>query len=172
MKEIIANEKESLMNSSATEHPGVLYLEDHVTGSVYEFGSIVVNEREIIDFASHYDPQVFHVDPEAARRTSFGGLVASGWHTAALAMRMLVDHRLSHVANLGSPGLDELRFLKPVRPGDELRVRLTILEARPSESKTDRGVVKSLVEVLNQSGEVVTSWKGINIVLRKNAVDT
>jgi acyl dehydratase len=136
---------------------------------VYRFGSITVDEKAIVEFASRYDHQVFHTDPEAAKETSFGGIVASGWHTAALAMRLLVDYRLSHVANLGSPGLDELRFLKPVRPSDELRVRLTILEARPSESKTDRGVVKSLVEVLNQSGEVVTSWKGINIVRRKNA---
>ena len=169
IKEKIADEEENLINTSATEHPGVLYLEDHVPGSIYEFGSIVVDEKAIVDFASHYDPQVFHTDPEAAKKTSFGGLVASGWHTAALAMRLLVDHRLSHLANLGSPGVDELRWLKPVRPGDELSVRLTILDVRSSESKPDRGVVKGLVEVLNQAGEVVTSWKGVNIVLRKNA---
>jgi len=153
---------------SVTERPEVLYFEDHIPGSVYTFGSILVDEKAIVDFASQYDPQIFHTDPDAAKKSSFGGIVASGWHTAALAMRLLVDHRLSHVANLGSPGLDELRFLKPVRPGDELRVRLTILEVRLSESKADRGVVKSFVEVLNQSGEVVASWKGINIVQRKN----
>ena len=127
---------------SVTERPEVLYFEDHIPGSVYTFGSILVDEKAIVDFASQYDPQIFHTDPDAAKKSSFGGIVASGWHTAALAMRLLVDHRLSHVANLGSPGLDELRFLKPVRPGDELRVRLTILEVRPSESKADRGVVK------------------------------
>jgi acyl dehydratase len=157
-----------MSDTSEIEGPDILYLEDHIPGCVYTFGSVVVDEKAIVDFASQYDPQVFHTDPEAAKKTSFGGIVASGWHTAALAMRLIVDHRLSRVANLGSPGLDEVRFLKPLRPGDELRVRLTILEARPSASKTDRGVVKSLVEVLNQSGEVVASWKGINIVLRKN----
>jgi acyl dehydratase len=159
-----------MSDTSEIERPDILYLEDHIPGSVYTFGSVVVDEKTIVDFASQYDPQVFHTDPEAAKKTSFGGIVASGWHTAVLAMRLIVDHRLSHMANLGSPGLDEVRFLKPVRPGDELRVRLTILEARPSASKADRGVVKSLVEVLNQSGEVVASWKGINIVLRKKPI--
>lgn len=145
-----------------------LYLEDHVPGSVYSFGSILVEEQEIRDFARRYDPQVFHTDPEAAKETSFGGLVASGWHTAALAMRLIVDHRVSRVKNLGSPGVDELRWLKPVRPGDRLSVRITIMETRRSQSKPDRGVVKTLVEVLNQNGEVVTSWKGLNIVLCRN----
>ena len=145
-----------------------LYLEDHVPGSVYQFGSIPVEEKDIVDFAERYDPQVFHVDPEAAKRTSFGGLVASGWHTVALAMRLLVDHRLSRMANLGSPGVDDLRWLKPVRPGDILSVRLTILEARRSQSKPDRGIVRGLVEVLNQGGEVVATWKGVNIVLCRN----
>ena len=137
-------------------------------GSVYQFGSIPVEEKDIVDFAERYDPQVFHVDPEAAKRTSFGGLVASGWHTVALAMRLLVDHRLSRMANLGSPGVDDLRWLKPVRPGDILSVRLTILEARRSQSKPDRGIVRGLVEVLNHSGEVVATWKGVNIVLCRN----
>ncbi|MGD0237562.1 MAG: MaoC family dehydratase [Syntrophorhabdales bacterium] len=137
-------------------------------GSVYQFGSIPVEEKDIVDFAERYDPQVFHVDPEAAKRTSFGGLVASGWHTVALAMRLLVDHRLSRMANLGSPGVDDLRWLKPVRPGDILSVRLTILEARRSQSKPDRGIVRGLIEVLNYSGEVVATWKGVNIVLCRN----
>jgi len=150
------------------ESVGDLYLEDHLPGSVYEFGSIVVEEKDIVEYATRYDPQVFHVDPEAARRTSFGGLVASGWHTAALAMRLLVDHWLSRMANLGSPGIDELRWLKPVRPGDVLSVRLTIMEVRRSQSKPDRGIVRGFVEVLNHSGEVVTTWKGINIVLCRN----
>jgi acyl dehydratase len=145
-----------------------LYLEDHVPGSVYQFGSIPVEEKDIVDFAERYDPQVFHVDPEAAKRTSFGGLVASGWHTVALAMRLLVDHRLSRMANLGSPGVDDLRWLKPVRPGNILSVRLTILEARRSQSKPDRGIVRGLIEVLNHSGEVVATWKGVNIVLCRN----
>ena len=98
------------------------YFEDQVLGSVYEFGSIVVEEEEIIAFATRYDPQVFHTDPDTARKTIFGGLVASGWHTAVLAMRLLVDHYISYLANLGSPGVDELRWPKPVCPGDELSV--------------------------------------------------
>lgn len=143
------------------------YFEDYVPGSVREFGAITVEQAEIIDFAKRYDPQVFHTDPEAAKNTIFGGLVASGWHTAALAMRLIVQHYLSAAATLGSPGIDELRWLKPVRPNDVISVRLTILETRPSRSKSDRGVIRSFIEVLNQNGEVVLSWKGMNMVLRK-----
>ena len=144
------------------------YFEDHVVGSIFQFGSIRVDEKEMIAFANQYDPQVFHADPEAAKKTAFGGLVASGWLTGSLAMRLIVKHRLSHVANLGSPGIDEVRFRKPVRPGDTLSVRLVILETRRSKSKPDRGIVKLSIEVLNQSGEVVMSWKGTNIVLCRN----
>lgn len=108
------------------------YFEDYVEGSVHEFGSIAVEEQEIINFAKRYDPQVFHTDPVEATRTVFGGLVASGWHTAALAMRLIVYHWLSHVASLGSLGVDELRWLKPVRPGTTLSLRVTIVETRRS----------------------------------------
>jgi len=142
-----------------------LYLEDHLPGSVQVMGSVKVTEEEIIAFAKRYDPQVFHVDPEAAKKTPFGGLVASGWHTVALAMRLIVDNRLSRVKNVGSPGAEEVRWLKPVRPGDTLTVKATIVEARRSRSKPDRGVIKALIEISNQAGEVVTSWKGVNIVL-------
>jgi acyl dehydratase len=151
--------------SVRTGPAGDICFEDNVPGSVYELGSIRVDENEIIEFAKRYDPQDFHTDPEAAKKTPFGGLVASGWHTVAMAMRIMVDHRLSRMANAGSPGVDELRWLKPVRPGDVLSVRVTILEARRSQSKPDRGVVRGFVEVMNQRGEVVTSWKGVNIVL-------
>ncbi len=140
------------------------YFEDYEEGSVYEFGSITVGQQEIIDFAKHYDPQVFHVDPVGAKKTMFGGLVASGWHTAALAMRMIVDHYLSHIASLGSPGVDELRWLNPVRPGNQLSLRVSILETRRSRTKPDRGIVRSLVEVMNQDHEVVMSWKGMNML--------
>jgi acyl dehydratase len=139
--------------------------EDFVPGSVQTFGTVLVKEEEIIEFARRYDPQVFHTDPVAARKTPYGGLVASGWHTAAMAMRLIVEHHLSQVASAGSPGVDEVRWLKPVRPGDQLSVRVTVLEARRSESKPDRGVVRSLVEVLNQDKEVVMTFKGVSILL-------
>ena len=144
------------------------YFEDHVVGSVFQFGSILVEEEEMIAFAKRYDPQTFHMDPEAAKKTPFGGIIASGWLTGSLSMRLVVEHRLSRVANIGSPGIDDVRWWKPVRPGDTLSARLTIIETRRSQSKPDRGIVKSSIEVLNQSGEVVMSWKGTNIVLCRN----
>ncbi len=141
------------------------YFEDYVVGSVYEFGSIAVAEAEIIDFARRFDPQVFHTDPEAAKRTVFGGLIASGWHTAAMMMRLFADYYLSRVSSLGSPGIDELRWTVPVRPGDELSIRVTVLEANRSRSKPDRGVIRSFIEVLNQNHEVVMTMKAVTFLL-------
>ncbi len=141
------------------------YFEDYVVGSVYEFGSVAVAEAEIIDFARRFDPQVFHTDPEAAKRTVFEGLIASGWHTAAMMMRLFADHYLSRVASLGSPGIDELRWTVPVRPGDELSIRVTVLEANRSRSKPDRGVIRSFIEVLNQNHEVVMTMKAVTFLL-------
>jgi acyl dehydratase len=140
------------------------YFEDYVPGDVHTFGSIAVDADEIMSFARRYDPQVFHTDPEAAKRTAFGGLIASGWLTAGLMMRLYYDHFLTHVASFGSPGISDLRWLKPVRPGDELSVRVTVLEARPSKSKPDRGLVTSLVEVLNQANDVVMTLNVVNIM--------
>ena len=142
--------------------------EDFVPGSVRTSGTVLVTEEEIIEFAKRYDPQVFHTDPVAARDSIYGGLVASGWHTAAMAMRLIVENYLSGVASVGSPGVDEVRWLKPVRPGNRLSVRVTVLEARRSESKPDRGIVRSLVEVLNQDMAVVMSFKGVTMVLCRN----
>src|SRR5689334_16130433 len=133
------------------------YFEDYVPGSIYEFGSISVDREEIISFAKRYDPQDFHTDPESAKQTVFGGLIASGWQTAGLMMRLYADHYLSKVASLSSPGVDELRWKLPVRPGDELSIRVTVVEARRSNSKPDRGIVRSFIEVLNQNHEVVLS---------------
>lgn len=135
------------------------YFEDILPGTVGHFGSIEVSETDIIDFARKFDPQYFHLDPEAAKKSLFGGLAASGWHTASLMMRLLVDHVLSPETSLGSPGVDELRWLKPVRPGDVLSIRITTLETTRSRSKPDRGVVRSAVEVLNQTGEAVMTVK-------------
>jgi acyl dehydratase len=143
------------------------FFEDYVTGHVHEFGSIGVTEQEIVEFGRRYDPQVFHTDPVAARQTQFGGVIASGWQTAGLMMRLVVDHYLSHVASLASPGLDELRWSKPVRPGDLLSVRATVLETRASASRPDRGLVRTLFEVLNQAGEVVMSVKAMNMLKRR-----
>jgi len=144
-----------------------LYLEDFVPGSVREFGPAVVGEAEIIEFARRYDPQPIHTDPEWARTGPFGGLIASGWHTAAVAMRLLVDQYLPTAASLASPGIDELRWLRPVRPGDELRVRVTVIESRPSRSKPDRGLLRSRIEVLEPDGSAVMTMIGMNIVRRR-----
>jgi acyl dehydratase len=143
------------------------YFEDYVEGEVYRFGSIAVEADEIIAFANRFDPQSFHIDPEAAKQSPFGGLIASGWHTAALMMRLFADHYLTHVASLASPGLDELRWLKPVRPGDTLSIRVTVLKATPSKSRPDRGVVTSGIEVLNQFDETVMTLKAVNFIGRR-----
>jgi acyl dehydratase len=140
------------------------YFEDYVPGAVFEYGTISVNQADLIEFAKRFDPQPFHIDPDAAARGPFGGLIASGWHTASLVMRLLVDRYLSSVASLGSPGVDELRWTRPVRPGDSLRVRVSVLDARRSRSKPDRGLVRSHFEVVNQDGDVVMSLKALNFL--------
>ncbi|MBV8904729.1 MAG: MaoC family dehydratase [Acidobacteriia bacterium] len=147
--------------------PNSRYFEDYVPGRIYEFGTIPVSEAEIVDFAQQFDPQYFHTDPEKAKASRFGGLVASGWHTTALVMRLFVDQFLSHVASLASPGVDEIRWPNPVRPGDNLRLRVTILEARPSRTKPDRGVVRNRIEAFNQRDEPVLSMIGISIIGRR-----
>jgi acyl dehydratase len=143
------------------------YFEDYVPGSVHEFGPTVVDEAEIVEFARRYDPQPIHTDPQWARSGPFGGLIASGWHTAAIMMRLLVDQYLPSAASLASPGIDELRWLRPVRPGDELRVRVTVIEARPSRSKPDRGLLRSRIEVLEADGSAVMTLIALNIVRRR-----
>ena len=140
------------------------YFEDYLPGASHDCGSVSVSQAEIISFATQFDPQPFHVEPGAAARGPFGGLIASGWHTAALVMRQLVDHYLSADASLGSPGLDDLRWPEPVRPGDTLRVRVTAVEARRSASKPDRGILKSLIEAVNQDGRTVMRCTAINFL--------
>ena len=143
------------------------YLEDYVPGSVHEFGPIAVEEDEVIAFGKRFVPLPYHTDPQRAKESIYGGLIASGWHTAGLMMRLYSQHYLSQVANLGSPGVDELRWDRPVRPGDDLTVRVTVRETRPSRSKPDRGILHSFIEVLNQNHEVVMSAKMINFVRRR-----
>jgi len=131
---------------------------------VHEFGTISVEKQEVLDFGRRFVPLSYHTDAELAKQSIYGGLIASGWHTASLMMRLYTDNYLSKVANLGSPGGDELRWDKPVFPGDDLSIRVTVLETRRSESKPDRGIVRSFVEVLNQKREVVMSLKMVNFV--------
>jgi acyl dehydratase len=145
----------------------LLYFEDFHVGQVIELGSRHVSEADIIAFGTAFDPQYFHTDPEAAKRSIWGGLVASGWHTAALLMRLIVDGHLGNVASIASPGVDEVRWLKPVRPGDRLTGRLTVLEARPSKSGAVRGTLKQLGEVFNQKGELVMTLRAISIIGRR-----
>jgi acyl dehydratase len=140
------------------------YFEDYVLGAVFEYGSITLTEGEIVEFAERFDPQFIHTDPRAAADGPFSGLIASGWHTAAVMMRLFVDHYLSHIASMASPGIDELRWSRPVRPGDTLSIRVSVIEANRSRSKPDRGTVRSLVEVLNQDREVVMSLQAMNIL--------
>lgn len=147
--------------------PHQRYFEDYEAGRVYELGTIPVSAAEIIEFAKRFDPQYFHIDPEKAAKGQFGGIIASGWHTISLAMRLYVDHYLSHVASLASPGTDEIRWPNPVRPGDTLRVRVTVLEARPSRSKPDRGIVRARVEAMNQRDEPVLSMTVASILGRR-----
>ena len=143
---------------------GLRFFDDYAPGTTYDCGSVGVDQAEIISFAEEFDPQPFHVDPVAAASGPFGGLVACGWHTSALAMRLVVDNYLSAEASLGSAGLDELRWPYPVRPGDTLRVRVTVLEARRSLSKPDRGIVKSVIETVNQDGQTVMRATGVNFL--------
>ena len=146
------------------------YFEDYVVGSVHEFGSIRVEEDEIISFGKRYVPMPYHTDRELAKKSIYGGLIASGWHTAGLMMRLYTDHYLSTASALGSPGVDELRWDKPVRPGDVLSLRVTVLETRRSASKPDRGIVRSFVEVLNQKREVTMSLKAINFIRSRRSL--
>lgn len=141
------------------------WFEEYLPGDVHEFGAMAVEEDEVLAFGRRFDPQPFHTDPEAARATEYGGLIASGWHTAALMMRMYSDHYLSRVATLVSPGVDELRWLLPVRPGDTLSLRVTVVVARRSATRPDRGIVRSAVEVLNQRREVVLTVTALNFLL-------
>jgi acyl dehydratase len=131
------------------------YFEDFAEGQVYELGEATVNEAEVLEFARRFDPQPFHVDREAAKRSMYGGLIASGWHTGSLFMSLMVRGLLHDAASLGSAGVDELRWLKPVRPGDTLRGRLTVTSLRPSSKRADRGTLFTLGEMFNQQGERV-----------------
>ena len=146
----------------------MLYLEDFAVGDRREFGRYAVTKEEVIDFARKYDPQPFHIDEAAAAATHFGGLIASGWHTCGMFMRMLADDfQARGGGSLGSPGVDELRWLKPVRPGDVLSVRTEVIEVRPSKSKPERGIMRSRFEVFTEDGAVVMALSSVSLLSRR-----
>lgn len=167
----MASEDEDETVPSGRPGPGTAF-EDLRAGQVVDLGWTEVTEADMVAFATRFDPQPFHIDPQAAAASPFGGLIASGWHTAAVAMRLLVDGFLAGSASLGSPslgspGVDEVRWPAPVRPGDRLWGRMTILEARPSATKADRGVVRSRTELVNQDGTTVLSMVGVTLLGRR-----
>jgi acyl dehydratase len=145
------------------------YWEDFYLGQVRETGGYSLSEDEIVEFAKKYDPQPFHTDRDMAKQSHFGGLIASGWQTASLCMRMLCDLYLLEAASMGSPGVDELRWVKPVRPGDTLRIKTTVLETRASNSRPDMGTVRSRSEIYNQHGELVMHMSGVGMFRRRSS---
>jgi len=144
------------------------YWENFKVGDTSPIGEVVVQKDEIIAFGKAYDPQPFHIDEEAARQSMYQGLIASGWLTCALVMRMMVDAYLRDSASLGSPGVEQVRWLKPVRPGDRIRAQRTVLETRASQSKPDLGIVKTRWEVFNQGDELVMTMEGYSMFRRRN----
>jgi acyl dehydratase len=145
-----------------------LYWEDMQPGQVRELGTTSASADEIKEFAAKYDPQPFHLDEKAAKESHFGGLVASGWQTACLAMRLTVDNMMRNSSSQGSPGLESLKWLKPVYPGDRLSLRHTILESRPLKSRPDTGLVRSRWEMFNQQGDKVLEMEGYGMFGRRH----
>ena len=143
------------------------YWEDFAAGQVRDMGTITPTREEIIAFASQFDPQPFHLDDEAAKASVFGGLCASGWHTCAMAMRLMVTNFLHETSSLGSPGLESLKWLKPVFPGDTLRLQHTIVETKPMGKRPDVGMVRTLWEMFNQNGEKVLHMDGWGMFRRR-----
>jgi acyl dehydratase len=148
----------------------MIYFEDLVVGARTDFGSYAVTREEVVEFARKYDPQPFHLSDEEAAKTHFGRLAASGWHTAAMAMAVIARHVVAHKqAGLGSPGIDELRWRKPVYPGDTLHVRGEILETTPSRSRPEMGSFRTRTIVTNQDGDIVMTFISIVLMRRRPA---
>jgi acyl dehydratase len=143
------------------------YFEDLPVGKVMDVGSHTFSEEEIIAFATQFDPQPFHVNKDAATQSIFGTLIASGWHTVSTMMRLMVDAFVNESASMGSPGVEQIRWIKPVHPGDTLQVSLTTVESRPSKSKPDRGVVVTEWQAKNQHGELVCSMRSLGMFGRR-----
>jgi acyl dehydratase len=151
--------------------PDLLFHEDFPVGQVLTFGRYEVTREEVLNFAAAYDPQPFHLDDEAAAHSLFGRLAASGWHTCAMAMRMMCDGYLLRSASLGSPGLEDIRWKQPVYPGDVLGMRMTILESRPMRSRPGVGLMRARWEVLNQDGELCAEFAGWGMFRRRTPVE-
>jgi acyl dehydratase len=147
---------------------GIRYFEDFHVGDIIDLGATpVVTADEIIAFARQFDPQPFHLDAERARDSIFGQLVASGWHTGSLLMRLLVDGLINQTISMGSPGVDEIRWLRPLRPGDTLHARFMVLETTPSKSRPNMGIVRSRCELFNQDDELIMTLVGVHFVGRR-----
>ena len=145
----------------------MLYFEDFPVGERRQFGTKSVTEDDVMHFARDFDPQPFHIDKAAAQASLYGGIIASGWHTCSIAMRLICDGFLNDSASLGSPGVDEIRWKKPVRPGDALTLFVTTMIAKPSTSKPDRGVLTNLTELVNGRGEVVMTMMAMTMIGRR-----
>lgn len=143
------------------------WFEDYQVGDISQIGPVSLNEREIVEFALRYDPQPFHIDAEAAAGSPFGGLIASGWQSCALMASVLATEYLSPASSIGSPGIDELRWRLPVRPGQVFMVRTTVEDTRVSNSKPDRGLVRTLMELVDESGQVACSLRALNLILTR-----
>jgi acyl dehydratase len=143
------------------------WFEDFPPGTIVKSRGATLSEPQILDFALRWDPQPFHIDRQAAEASPFGGVIASGFHSLALAFRLLIVEMRVGPSSIGSPGIDELRWVKPVRPGDTLRATMTVLEARPSRSKPDRGALLCATEVVNQDGVVVMTWRNTHLMLKR-----
>jgi acyl dehydratase len=145
----------------------VLYWEDFKVGETVEMGSHRFTAQEIIEFGRQFDPQPFHIDPEAARASFYGELIASGWHTCSIAMRLMCDSYVNRTRSMGSPGVDNIRWLAPVKTGDTLTYRRTVLEARASRSRPDAGLMRTQWEAVNQDGVRVLSMGGWSMIGRR-----
>ena len=158
------------MNANAVPPPATheeRYLDDFAVGQIYGSGRLRIEPERIKSFAAEFDPQPFHLDEQTARGTLFGGLAASGWHTAALTMRLLVESEFNPAGGIVGAGFDELRWPLPVRPGDELHVQSEILEVRPSKSRPNQGMLKVRTTTLNQKDEAVQVSVGNLVVPRR-----
>ncbi len=146
-----------------------MYFDDLPKGYTFETGTRTLTEDDIIAFARQWDPQSFHTDPEAAKASPYGGLIASGFHTLLTAFNLTLGANVWNEASMGSPGMDSVRWIRPVRPGDTLRVRIEVTSSTPSQSRPDRGRTGFRHTVLNQNDEVVMTYHCVNILARRSA---